>query len=107
MFVMPNSESTQETGSKTHDSVKFNNASQTIVKSGNPMSQQLRRVPPFAGNRFLRTIPETQKSQPPSFIKQEYTIDLVKLPLNELNELLKKQTKLAQNKSVSFIVILN
>lgn len=103
---MANSESTQETDLKTHDSVKSKNASQTIVKSGNPMNQQLRRVPPFAGNRFLRTIPETQKSKPPSFIKQEYTIDLVKLPLNELNELLKKQTKLAQNKSVSFIVIL-
>lgn len=60
-----------------------------------------RRVPPFSVQRLLKTMIEPKTSttnQQQVSIKQDNMVDLEKLLINELNELLKKNDKLVNNK---------
>lgn len=60
-----------------------------------------RRVPPFSVQRLLKAMTEPgtgTTNQQQVNIKQDNTIDLEKLSINELNELLKKNDTLFNNK---------
>ena len=91
---MANTETRTQVTSATSSSVA---SSTNVVK---PSRMPRKAVPPpFQQNRFLKSIPE-KNTQPPSFIKEDHAVDLEKLSLSELKELLKKQNHLAQNKNL-------
>ncbi|KAH9398355.1 putative GRINL1B complex locus protein 2 [Tyrophagus putrescentiae] len=66
-------------------------------------SEFYRRVPPFSVQRLLKAMAEPGTSttnQQQVSIKQDNSVDLERLSINELNELLKKQDKLVSNKQL-------
>ena len=93
---MANSESTGVSTSSSSSGV----ASASVAKMPSRMPQMPAKVPPFQTNRFLKST-TAKHSQPPAFLKEEHTVDIERLSLVELKELLKKQNHLAHSKFIA------
>jgi len=91
--------STENSQATSTSTVKEDSNLSTATRSGPTQNNLFRRVPPFSVQRLFNSLSQKHAAQP-AIIKQEYNLNLERLSLCKLNELLKKQEKIIQNKTL-------